>query len=143
MALFDALDALIEKDQDEARSLGLGEGDSDKEEDSEKEDDANADADSDAAGDAAEDIPDLPDEQREEYVQDLASSEAELLQQEQPHADVQEEEVDSEDEDLSGIEEPSGPRTSLKVNPSLEEALVGVPNIRTTNFNSKRQLTLD
>ena len=42
---------------------------------------------------------------------------------------------------LSAIAEPSGPWASLKVNPSLEAALVGVPNIRTTNF-SKRHLTL-
>ena len=60
--------------------------------------------------------------------------------------DVQEtaeEEDENDEEDLSAIAEPSGPRTSLKVNPSLEAALVGVPNIRTTNFNSKRQLTLE
>ena len=46
--------------------------------------------------------------------------------------------------DLRAIAEPSGPRTSLKVNPPLEAALVGVhvPNIRTTDFNSKRQVTL-
>ena len=52
--------------------------------------------------------------------------------------DVQEtaEEGENDEEDLSAIAEPSGPRTLLKVNPSLEAALVGVPNIRTTNFNS-------
>ena len=53
--------------------------------------------------------------------------------------DVQEtaeEEDENDEEDLSAIAEPSGPRTSLKVNPALEAALVGVPNIRTTNFNS-------
>ena len=53
-----------------------------------------------------------------------------------------EEEVESEDEDLGAMASPSGPRTTLKVNSSLQEALSGVSNIRTTDFNSKRQLTL-
>ena len=59
-----------------------------------------------------------------------------------------EEEEENDEEDLSAIAEPSGLtlgpcRTSLKVNSSLEAALVGVPNIRTTNFNSKPQLALE
>ena len=48
---------------------------------------------------------------------------------------------DSEGEDLSAIEDPSGPRTGLKANDSLEAALEGVPNIRATNWNSAKQLT--
>ena len=99
----------------------------------------------DAPADAA-DIPYLPEAQGDEYVQHLPQSEAELLQLDQREIDVQEtgeEEVESEDEDLGAMASPSGPRTTLKVNSSLQEALSGVPNIRTTNFNSKRQLTLD
>ena len=50
-------------------------------------------------------------------------------------------EYDSEGEDLSAIEEPSGLRTDLKVNKSLANTLEGVPNIRATKFNSAKQLT--
>lgn len=41
------------------------------------------------------------------------------------------------------MEEPSGPRTNLKVNPSLEAALTGVPKLRATNFNSGRKLVFE
>ena len=55
--------------------------------------------------------------------------------------ETQGKEDDSEGEDLSEIEEPSGPRTDLKVNACLEAALEGVPNIRATKFNSAKRLT--
>ena len=144
LKLFDALDTLIGKDQDEARKLGLTEGGDDDEDEEMAHSEADN-ADADAHADAADPvpIPDLP-EACDEYVQELAVSEEAILQQDQAYVgaeETQEEEDDSEGEDLSEIEEPSGPRTDLRVNASLEAALEGVPNIRATNFNSAKRLT--
>lgn len=140
LKLFDALDELIEKDLTEARKLGLTEGDDDgKEGEADAEKEADADAGPDA--DAPDPLPDLP-EEGDDYVQELAVSEAEIMAQE-PDSGVNEtaDEYDSEGEDLSAIEEPSGPRTDLKVNESLANTLEGVPNIRATKFSSAKQLT--
>lgn len=148
LALFDALDALIARDQTEANTQELNEGiDDDEKED--KDDDAAGDADADDNADADDDtdaaLPDLPEKEGETFLQELCDSVDDVLEKNNDAEDdaEEEEEEDEEGEDLTKEEDPSGPRTNLKVNPSLEAALSGVPNLRASDFNSGRKLAFE
>ena len=76
--------------------------------------------------------------------QDLFNSEEDLTR-----GDVEEEIIEEEDndedegEDLEEMEEPSGPRSVMKVNESLLGELPRPVNFRTSQFDSRRTLAFD
>ena len=137
LKLFDALNEFVETTREEAAAAGLDEGADDNDEEDEEDGE-------DQEEEEEEEIPDMGDDAADEYKQDLMGNEADVM------ADGENEEEDAEDieeedgeDDLPEIENPSGPRSVLKVNESLYESLGGPVNLRTSQFDSRRTLAFD
>ena len=58
-------------------------------------------------------------------------------------AEVAEEEEEEEGDDFPEIENPSGPRSVLKVNPTLDHTLEKPVNLRASHFDSRRSLAFE
>ena len=86
----------------------------------------------------------MGDDAADEYKQDLMGNEADVMADgENEEEDAEDIEEEDDEDDLPEIENPSGPRSVLKVNESLYESLGGPVNLRTSQFDSRRTLAFD
>lgn len=144
--MFELLDEMVQKTQEEAAAAGLVEGDDDNDEEDEENEDTAEEVEPEEEADA---IPELPDRDAEDtYVQELASSEDAVMEMAdipQPEDEEEEEEQDDDDGDMTdveGVEDPWGTRSMLKVNSTLDGALPGIAKIR-ASLTSGRHLRFD
>ena len=124
--LYDTMDAMMEKTQEEARSCGRAEGESDAATDFEL-----TDVGEDSEGEAYD--VELSDNDAEDNSQEIAP-----LAKEGAYSvlDLEEDEYSDVDDEDANHTSPLPPATVVKVNDTLKGVLTAVPSLRKTNFES-------